>query len=207
MKAILYVLLILAPVYSYADNFKPIFSANMGMVNNSVTETESGIEGSSGAESVASSNIALDITYEFKTFAKRSYYMKAVTPIMSTGSSSYFMGGAGVNFYLSSLASMFSYQDEGTSIVIGPKLRYYWGVGLGVANIVYTTSSAKKSDVALDLELHAGGIYNIGKAWGLRGEFGMSRATGVNSTSINMKVFLGTSIYANVFESIFDYIF
>jgi len=74
-------------------------------------------------------------------------------------------------------------------------MRFYWGTNAGVGFLVYNTTTAKKSDLIFDLELHGGGIMNFKKEWGLRGEAGLSRGTGVSTSTIAMKIFIGLSYY------------
>ncbi len=186
---------------SMASVFKPMLSLGLGIINNSITENDSGVASSSGGpSSAASSNLAFDAVYEFKTYAKKSYFLKAVTPLITSGQNGYFLVGLGINFYFSSLASLFTFEDDGTSIEVGPRMRYYWGPSIGLGYIIYTTETAKKSDVSLDLGAHVGGIYNMNRSWGLRGEFGVSRGTGVNTSSMNMKLFLGANFYFDPFN-------
>ena len=185
---------------AYAD-FSDELTFNMGMLSTSFTENPSAIEADSDindAEEAASgsvSQIALDATYSFKNYKTRSYYARAVVPLLPSGGGGNFFGAVGVNFFLSSVSSKYSFKMGNTEMVSTPKLRYYWGTQLGVGYLIYTTETAEKSDVYFELDLHAGLKYAILKKYNLSLEAGIGRATGVATTSMNMKILVGMSYF------------
>ena len=153
----------------------------MGMVNVSLTENSSTlqstddsvvVEDSDSATSTATSVISFEANYEFKNYADKSYFVKAIVPLLNSDGSGVFMGSIGINSYIGSLSSIFSFRDKGTQIYMVPKTRYYWGGSAGVGYVIYNTISAKKSDVFFDLGVHGGMVYNFSKRWGMRGELG-----------------------------------
>jgi len=190
------------------SNFHQMITTSLGMVNVSVTENASSLSSASSStsttttdsnvstpSSVSASVISLDLVYEFSHFNQKSYFIRATAPMLSSDGSGFFAGSIGMNFYFSSLASLYSFNDNGSTLSINPTMRFYWGTNAGVGFLVYNTTTAKKSDLIFDLELHGGGIMNFKKEWGLRGEAGLSRGTGVSTSTIAMKIFIGLSYY------------
>ncbi|MBT6325655.1 MAG: hypothetical protein HOJ35_06775 [Bdellovibrionales bacterium] len=185
-----------------ANNMHQVLSTNMGMANFNITEnasvlTTSGSESNAPDDPTASaiSLIALNVVYEFMNYPKKSYLLKTTLPLMSSDGSGAFLVGAGMNFYISSMSSKFSINDSGNNLIFTPTLRYYWGPSLGVGYLIYNTETAKKSDIIFDLEVHGGLIYTIKKIWGIRAEFAASRGTGVASSTIGMKFFVGMTYF------------
>jgi len=203
-SALIVVLFLLIVSKVDANDFHPIINTSMGMVNVSLTENTSTLQATDedvvsdeedSAAATAASVISFEVNYEFKNYADKSYFVKAIVPLMTADGSGVFMGSVGANFYIGSLSSIFSFKDKGTQIYMVPKTRYYWGASTGVGYVIYNTISAKKSDIFFDLGVHGGMVYNFSKKWGMRGELGVGRGTGIATSSFGIKVFLGTSYY------------
>jgi len=186
------------------SNFHQVLTTSAGITNISITENASSLSGATGsgsasntseAASTSASVISIDINYEFMNYTNKSYYIRALAPLLSSDGSGVFLGGIGTNFYLNSLSSMFSYNDAGTSLTFIPSMRFYWGPAAGIGFVVYNTETAKKSDLIFDLEIHGGGVLNFKRDWGLRGEAAVSRGTGISSSTIGIKIFFGLSYY------------
>jgi hypothetical protein len=206
MKSLIYLFLaLLTTSQAIADDgYAPVVSTSFGMYNITVTENESSItstdtdvtvEEDSGATSVAAAVTVFEINYEFLQTESRSFFLKGVVPLISAGGSSAFLGAGGMNWFFKGAPSVFSYSNLGSTVFLIPKLRYYVGGSLGVGYLIYDTESAKKSDIYFDLGFHAGVLYNFGKKWGMRAEVGMGRGTGVTTSSMGMKIFIGSSFY------------
>lgn len=180
-------------------------SIGFGMANIGVTENASTLvstdedadpdDANTGGESTAASIISMNINYEFLNYPKKSYFLNLVAPLLSSAGTGFFLGSVGVNFYMNSLSTLFSFNDQGSTLTMAPTLRYYWGGSAGIGYLVYNTESAKKSDVLFELGIHGGGIYNFKKDWGGKFELGLGRGTGVGTSTINMKLFLSVSYY------------
>lgn len=202
MKKIIIQLLVLSlcTFISHAEYIDEI-SFNMGMINTSFTENPSSVDSSSDinesreAASGSVSQIALDATYSFKNESARSYYARAVVPLLPSGGGGNFFGAVGANFYLGSVSSKYSFKVGNIEMVSVPKLRYYWGTQLGLGYLIYTTETAEKSDVYFEIDLHAGMKYAVMKKYHLNLEAGFGRGTGVATTSMNMKVLVGLSYF------------
>jgi hypothetical protein len=186
---------------SYASGFSPVVSISVGIFDMSLTENTSSLEATDlsvtlDATEAVSANAAVtifDINYEFLIYPKKSFFFNASVPLVSSDGSGIFIGSFGANFYLNSMATVFSFNEKGTNIVIIPKLRYYWGASTGIGYLVYNTVSAKKSDIFFSLGLHAGTVYNFKKAWGVRAEVGISKATGVATNGFSTRYLVGTT--------------
>ena len=116
-------------------------------------------------------------------------------PALPTSSSGYFLGTGGMNFYISSLSSKIEVNDSGTTITILPLWRFYWGFQVGMGYFVYLTSSAKKSDILLDTSIHVGMKYSLKNNWGLKAQLSMGKGTGLMTSTINTKVFIGGTYF------------
>ena len=202
MKLSLIFALIFLPSISLAsDSFKQSVTASIGMGNIGVTENPSTLSTAEGTEQTESgaakpiSLILLEANYNFHNTLKRSYFAKIITPLLSPDGSAYFKTGMGANFFFNSLSSIFEFSSGGNKIFLNPKLRYYWGAFLGGGYMVYNTELAKKSDVFLDISAHIGAIYNQNESYGYRAEASIGRDTGVATTSISMKLFIGGIFY------------
>lgn len=159
------------------------------------TDTSVSIEDTSETTSTAAAVTVLEVNYDFLQTESKGFFLKAVVPLISSGGSSAFLGAAGMNWYFKGAPSVFSYNNLGSTVYLIPKFRFYVGGSLGVGYVVYDTESAKKSDLYFDLGFHGGVLYNFGKKWGMRAEAGMGRGTGVTTSSMGMKVFIGSSYY------------
>lgn len=190
---------------AYAQGYHDMVSYNIGMVNLSVTENESSIkqtdtsvqtsETTSKASSSAVSAISFQLNWEFKTYSQLAYFTKLSVPLMSGQGTGVFGGDIGFNMYLNPLGAKYSYVQNGTTLVIVPKFKYYWGAFGGSGYVVYNTESARKSDVFFNLGVHGGLVYGFDEKWGLKSEIAFSRTTGVATTGIMMNLFLGASYY------------
>jgi hypothetical protein len=176
---------------------------SIGMVNAGYTENKSTLESTSTTTTTASSGSAsvlpVDALWEFYQTTKHSYFVRATAPLLTSGKDSFFSLGGGVNWYFKSLSSKGDFKDENDTITIIPKIRYYWGVEVGAGYLVYSTKTAKKSDLLADLGLHGGLIYSINPTWGIRAETGYARAIGVATTTSVIKAFIGFTRDVNSF--------
>jgi hypothetical protein len=188
-----------------------VVNSSIGMINVSLTENESTLEenaavtatqdssddgtstADTGAQAATVSSTSFALNYEFSQTLKRSYFMDVIVPLVGTAGTGVFLGSVGVNFYMNGLSTLFSYKDAGTELTMRPTMRYYWGASTGIGYIVYTTDTAKKSDIYFDLGVHGGVLYNITKKYAMRLNVGVGRGTGVAANSFGVKFFLGMS--------------
>lgn len=188
-----------------ATGFHDQLSYNVGMVSMSLTENQSSIkqtdttvtatESETTASAAAVAAMSFQLSWEFKNKGKLAYFTKATVPLMNADGSGVFLGDVGVNVYLNPMGAKYTLIQNGTTVVIIPKFKYYWGGVGGVGYVVYNTESAKKSDVFFNLGLHGGMVYSLGDKWGLKGELGASRTTGVVTTGIKIDFFFGATYY------------
>ncbi len=190
-------------VWARAD-FHSVLSYNFGMSNFSVTENESAIEqtddsvASATEESASSSSVssmAFQLSWEFGHDGSMAYFLDAQAPLMGGSGAAVYHSKIGFNMYLNDLGSKFSMNQSGTTVVIIPTLKYYWGASVGGGYVVYLTESQKKGDIYFGLGLHGGMVYSIGETWGIKAEAGITRATGIETSGMKMDVMLGATYY------------
>ena len=193
----------------FAGNFyHQSITANFGLVNFNLTENASNLTGedtdaiSQGGTS-SSSIFSFDLLYEFQNYATHSLFVKATGPLISSDNSGYFLGSIGVNKYFNSLSTLFTFSDQGSRLSIKPKMRYYIGAGFGVGFLVYNLEDAKKSDVVFDIDIHGGLSYTFGDRWGIRGELGVSKGTGIATSSYVIKGLVGVNMFLET-KNLFD---
>jgi hypothetical protein len=184
-------------VYAQTNEFQKEFGISIGMANISYTETQSGLAGENIKQpaSGSTSNMSLLAFYKFLPGLKRSAYLYSTLPGMSSGQSTYFSVGAGMEFYFNEIGSRMSMSNSGTTIRVTPRLRYFWGFEGGVGYISYLTLTEKRTDFLMDLGLMGGGTYPINDKWALRMQLTIARGTGINTTAMEMKAFLGGTFY------------
>ena len=208
LKYFLFMLIIQCSSAIAGNFYHQNITANFGLVNFNLTENASSLTGdddsavSEGGTS-SSSVFSFDLLYEFQNYASHSLFVKATGPLLSSDNSGYFLGSIGVNKYFNSLSTLFTFSDEGSRLIIKPKLRYYLGAGFGVGFLVYNLESAKKSDVVFDIDLHGGLCYMFGKNWGLRTEVGVSKGTGIATSSFIIKGLVGINMFLET-KNLFD---
>lgn len=200
---LIFIALISSPALG-KESYSDTISYSLGMVNHSVTPNESSLvatdettETTDEAEAAAAavSAISLQVNYEFKTYAQKSYFMAGTFPVMTSEGTGVYSGNIGMNWYFGDLGTRYSYTNNGKTMTITPKSRYYWGASTGVGYVVYNTESAKFTDVFFDLGLHLGAGWAWGKKRAIKVEAGASRATGINTTGIRINAFLGMTSY------------
>lgn len=195
--------LIAAPSFANGT-YSNVLTYNFGMATVSVAENESSItqtddsvqvdeEESAGGSAVSA--MSFQLTYEFLHDGRMSYFAKATAPLMSGAGTGVFAGHFGFNKYLNDLGSKYTYDLNGSKVVIVPTFRYYWGAAGGIGYLIYSTESATKSDVFFDLSFHGGGSFALGDNWGLKGELAVGRTTGVATTGIKIEFFFGATFF------------
>jgi hypothetical protein len=201
LKKRILILLILFAKNSFSGfDFKSLYFST-GLINTSYAERESALKSDSEDEestkpaSGSTSTIVIDAQYDFYTDNSKTFYGHVAAPLLGSAGSSIFLGGGGVNFYFGSLSSKAEFKDKDIILKVMPLLRYYWGIDANIGYLVYTTETAKKADIMLDLGAHGGGIYTVSDKLGVKAELGISRGTGVATSSMNMKILIGASYF------------
>jgi hypothetical protein len=203
MRILFFFMLSFLYMNSILAEFSNEVSFATGMISSSFSENPSSFESTSTlneADQPAAggvSQIALDATYSFWHQKQRSFYTRAIVPILPSGGGGYFFGAIGANYFIKSTSSMYTYKINNVEVYSVPELRYYWGIQLGVGYLIYTTETAEKSDIFFELELHGGLRYSFNRKYGLIAEVGIGRGTGVATTTMNMKITFGLNYYIN----------
>jgi len=198
------ILILLTPQVWGRGDFHSVLSYNFGMSNFSVTENEAAITQTddsvasgteAAAESSSVSSMAFQLQWEFGHDGSMAYFVDAQAPLMGGTGAAVYNTKIGFNMYLNDLGSKFSMNQTGTTVVIIPTLKYYWGASVGGGYVVYLTESEKKGDIYFGLGVHGGMVYSIGDTWGIKAEAGITRATGIETSGMKMDVMLGATYY------------
>jgi hypothetical protein len=175
-------------------------SYNIGLVNASYAEAQSTLTGKNVTEAASGSvsSISGQISYKFAPGLERSYYFSGTFPLLPSPTGSYFGAHFGAEFYFgSSSGSKVNFSHSGTSIKLKPKNLYFWSLEGGLGYLIYNTETAKKTDMLLDIGANLGMLYTMSEKWRLRGTVGMTRGTGVATTTMEMKAFFGVTYFTN----------
>ncbi|MFZ4713674.1 MAG: hypothetical protein ACOYL6_08185 [Bacteriovoracaceae bacterium] len=170
---------------------------SMGMSNVSFSETDSGLTGENVTDPYAGgvSSMNGQILWKFKPGLERSFFFTAQVPLLSTAAGAYFNGGGGAEFYFGEAGSKVSLSNSGTSIKMTPRKRFFWGVEGDLAYLSYVTKTSKKTDLLVEIGPFIGMAYQVSENWNLRSSLGVSRGIGVVTTSMNMHLFIGGTMF------------
>lgn len=197
-KLLLFSLLVLPVHHVLAADLADSFSISLGMVNVSFTESPSALESEEGEEaeeagSGSSAVISLDMTYNRPLDDKKEIYARGIVPFMPSTGAGLILGGGGMNYYFNGLSADVKRDDESVRLRISPSMRYYVGAELGFGYLIYTTESAKKSDLLLNIGGHGGMTYAFRDNWSFKGELGIGKGMGTKVSTTMMRVMLGLS--------------
>lgn len=196
----LFCLAFLIPLANANEVIEKEITYSIGLVNASYAEGQSVLTGKNVSEAASGSvsSISGHVEYKFAPGLERSYYFSGTFPLMSSPTGSYFGAHFGAEFYFgTSSGSKVSYSHSGTSIKLKPKNLYFWSLESGLGYLVYNTETAQKTDLLLDLGGNLGMIYTMSENWRLKATVGMTRGTGVVTTTMEMKAFFGLSYFIN----------
>jgi hypothetical protein len=201
MKIIVFLSALLLTKVTYGDSKIPgQLSFNIGSVSSSFSENPDKLKSTDGTSSTSTTaysgtatTMPLDVSYEFFPNLKRSFFIRGAGPILASTPDRYFNANFGINFYFVQVGAQAKVTDYNFEMKIVPKLRYYAGPSIGVGYLVYSTKSATKNDMMLELGGQAGMIYTLNSKWGLKGELGASRAIGVLVSATIIKILIGTT--------------
>lgn len=182
----------------WAIDLSDSLSISLGMVNVSFTESESTLASEEGEEteeagSGSSAVISLDLTYNRPLDERKDFFARLIVPFMTSTGSGLVLGSGGMNYYFSGLSSDIKSEDPNVQVRISPDMRYYVGGELGFGYLIYTTESAKKSDILLNIGGHGGVLYSFRDHWSIKGELGIGKGVGTKVSTTMMKVFFGLS--------------
>lgn len=194
-----FLLILLSPgLFAAGEVIEKELSYNIGLVNASYAENESTLTGKNQTEAASGSvsSISGMVNYKFAPGIERSYYLQGTFPLLPGATGSYFGAHFGSEFYFgTSSGSKVSYNNAGTTVKLKPKTLYFWGLEGGLGYLIYLTETQKKTDLLLDLGANIGTLYTWNEKWRLRGSLGITRGTGVATTTMEMKAFFGVTFF------------
>lgn len=181
---------------AYADEeLLQELSYSIGAVNASYAEGQGNLSGENVQEPASGSvmSISGNLNWKFSPGLERSYYLSGTFPLVPNPQGSYFGGHIGVENYFGKIGSRMRLNNSGTTLKLKPGNNFFWGLEGGLGYLAYTTETAKKTDILLDLGALAGMNYIYSDNWQFRGTAGIARGTGVVTTVMEMKIFFGVT--------------
>lgn len=168
---------------------------SIGAVNASYAEGAGNLSGENIEEPASGSvmSISGNLNWKFAPGLERSYYLSGTFPLVPNPQGSYFGAHIGVENYFGKIGSRMRLNNSGTTLKLKPGNNFFWGLEGGLGYLAYTTESAKKTDILLDLGALAGMNYIYSDEWQFRGTAGITRGTGVVTTVMEMKLFVGVT--------------
>lgn len=168
----------------------------LGMSMSTYAEEQSSLKGDALEEpaSGGSSSIASELYYKFFHRPTYSLYAHTFFPLLSSGDSSIFSGGMGLEYYFTNVNSRISEEKDFLNIYISPKITYFALAELNALSLTYTTPTSKKIDVGGEIALGGGLSYSLGQRFGgtsLRASALAGRGVGVVTSTINIRFFMG----------------
>lgn len=166
---------------------------SIGAVNASYAEGQGNLTGENVQEPASGSvmSISGNVNWKFKPGLERSYYLSGTFPLVPNPQGSYFGAHVGVENYFGKMGSRMRLNNSGTTLKLKPGNNFFWGLEGGIGFLAYSTESAKKTDLLLDLGALVGMNYIYNDNWQFRMSAGFARGTGVVTTVMEMKVFGG----------------
>lgn len=191
-KILLVTILTLGVAYADEELLQELVYS-IGAVNASYTEGAGNLSGENVEEPSSGSvmSISGNLNWKFSPGLERSYYLSGTFPLIPNPSGSYFGAHIGVENYFNKIGSRMRLNNSGTTLKLKPGNNFFWGLEGGLGYLAYTTESAKKTDLLLDLGALAGMNYIYSDDWQFRGTAGITRGTGVVTTVMEMKLFVG----------------
>lgn len=166
---------------------------SIGAVNASYSEGQGNLTGENVQEPASGSvmSISGNVNWKFKPGLERSYYLSGTFPLVPNPQGSYFGVHIGMENYFGRMGSRMRLNNSGTTLKLKPGNNFFWGLEGGIGFLAYSTESAKKTDLLLDLGALVGMNYIYNDNWQFRMTAGFGRGTGVVTTVMEMKVFGG----------------
>ena len=168
---------------------------SVGAVNASYAEGSGNLSGENVQKPASGSvmSISGSVNWKFKPGMERSYYLNGTFPLIPNPQGSYFGVHLGMESYFGSMGSRLRLNNAGTTLRLKPGNNYFWAIEGGVGYLAYSTVSAKKTDLLLDIGGLLGMNYKYNEKWQLRMTAGLGRGTGVVTTVMEMKLFAGVT--------------
>lgn len=190
--------------FSFFFSFIPLhandISISFGMANISFTENEvtpvaNAIDAKELLQPVSDSMslVMLDLKYNFLERPQKKVYLQVEVPVVSAGITGIFTAAVGADFYFMSYAKKLTTSFGTSEIIIASPFSLFGGFFVAASYMIYDTGLLEKSDVLFELGPRGGGTYQLLEKWSIRAELSASRGSGVATTTLNLRYFLGVS--------------
>jgi len=199
LKLLLFSLVFITP-YNLALGkvvFKDQLSFSMGMVNNGFSQSEDALDENKSPNSGSVSVISLDLSYEFFSERKKSWYMRFTGSGMAGEISKYYAVSGGKRYYFGADGASATFEDTNIRISTHPVFRYYAGWSVGAFSMIYEPGKEVRSDLGVEFGGMGGILYSANKKSAYKFELTALKGTGVETTSMNIQIFFGVSYFMN----------
>lgn len=144
---------------------------------------------------------AVDVDYELFVANDGSVVFRFLQGLDNPDSIPFYTyAGTGYRYYWNSKGPSTIQKGDGLFIESIPRVRYYLGMDLGIAQVLVKSFGPNVQSVAnmLDAGINVGAIYQLNKNFGLEAQGGYSVGYGISSTPVNgntQRLLLGGSYY------------
>ena len=145
--------------------------------------------------------MALDLDYELFLSNDGSVIFRFIQALDDPDTVPFYTyAGAGYRYYWKSKGPITIQQGDGLFIESVPKLRYYSGIDLGVAQVLTKSFGPNVQSVSnmTDIGVNVGAIYQVSRDFGVEAHAGASLGYGFSSTPVNgrtQRLLLGGTYY------------
>jgi hypothetical protein len=184
-------------VLASEDKFYDELVTSVGMTMVSYAEDAKVIQGDNVQEAASGSvsGISASIQYKMASSFKKSYYLTTVFPLLPSATGTYLSFGGGMEYYFNDIGSKTGLTNSGTTIQFTPKFRYFAGFEVGGGYLVYTTESAKKTDLLFEIGGLGGIAYSMSNKWAIKTTLNVMKGTGAVTSTMAIRFMIGGTFY------------
>jgi hypothetical protein len=131
---------------------------------------------------------SIDMDYEIFSASKRSTILRTIIcQDLSAARLVYAYAGVGKRYYFKSSGAEWDNSEGGSRVYSVPKRRYYYGIDLGISQVVVKTFGPvlQASSAMFDLGGNLGIIQQLSKSVGLEAQAGVAYGIGFSSVSVS----------------------
>lgn len=156
----------------------------------------SGSDSTDGSFSIPN---AFDVEMEFFTSTRNAFIVRTTMAMdFSESKVRYTYGGGGQRYYFANPGLPARAFERGDAVIATPKIRYYAGYEVGIAQVLVLEFGPVLSTFSTVLEVggNTGAIYQIGKNFGIEGQLGLGYGFGFSSVTVSglvIRTFIGGS--------------
>ena len=180
------------------------FSVSTVLADNSILHFRTGsLSAAYGGDTVSDGNFtlpsALDTELELFMNTKSALIFRSILGIdMSTSQTRYLSASAGVRHYFRSIGHAFRSSDDGATLSVSPKWKYYAGYEGGVAQVLVVDFNRVLSTYStlFEIGLNIGAVWQASRNVGVETQIGYTNGFGFSNVSVSgnsLRAFLGVT--------------